>query len=750
MKTKWGKRIFLFILIVCISVICIPCTASASRESKVIKIGYYENEVFEEGAYEGGVKNGYAYEYYRKLSEYTGWTYEYVYGDFVEIYNMLLDGEVDLVAGLAYTEDRRDRILYPDKPMGSETYSLVKHEDDFTISPILASLNGKKIGVLDSVVKTVLENYLTENSINANIVTYNDYDELFKAFDKKEISVMAAETDGTYERAHAEVLTSFGSTDYYLCVNREKGWLLKELNYAQSQLSMEEPDYLSLLRNKYYASSLSSRAFSMAEKEWLSNNTEITVGYLKNYLPYCDCDKNGNVIGLVKDLIPEMLKDLGITHIRVNYVGFDSYTDMTDALDNSEVDVAFPVGGGLFYSEEDGLYLSNAVTSSTVNLIYSDKYISSSSADFAVNSNNKMQYYFVKSHYPESTITFYDSTKECLNAVKEGKVKCTTLNGLRTNSILKNRSYRKLSFRQLAYNDDRCFGVKIGNEGLLKLLNRGISVVGQEYSLNLAYQYSEKLQEYSVLDMLLDNIWAILVFALLILGIIMFFLIRDRRRSLKEVKEKENARLEMENANNSKTLFLNRLSEDMHNSVDSIIDYANIAGKDNNGMSGECLNKIKDLGSHLLWLIDDVHDFSSVESGLFNTNDQNLKFRQFILDIKDANSENFEDKISSYDFSGNRVLIVDSIVDIRNYAANILKKVGFEVQVSNDGTDAVNKIVAAPGGYFNMVIIDIQPPNNDGYEASRQIRNLGNSEKARIPIVAVSVEEFKNLKEVMT
>ena len=47
--------------------------------STQVRVGYYENEVFQEGAQEGSVKTGYAYEYYQKLSEYTGWKYEYVY-----------------------------------------------------------------------------------------------------------------------------------------------------------------------------------------------------------------------------------------------------------------------------------------------------------------------------------------------------------------------------------------------------------------------------------------------------------------------------------------------------------------------------------------------------------------------------------------------------------------------------------------------------------------------------------------------
>ena len=64
----------------------LPTLASAEDEPKTVRVGYYENEVFQEGAQEGAVKSGYAYEYYRKLSEYTGWKYEYIYGGFGELY----------------------------------------------------------------------------------------------------------------------------------------------------------------------------------------------------------------------------------------------------------------------------------------------------------------------------------------------------------------------------------------------------------------------------------------------------------------------------------------------------------------------------------------------------------------------------------------------------------------------------------------------------------------------------------------
>ena len=169
----------------------LPFAVSAAGNSReTVRVGYYENEVFQEGAKEGSVKTGYAYEYYQKLSEYTGWRYEYVYGEFGDLYQMLLDGKIDFLAGLAFREDRKDLIGYPDAAMGNETYSLVKHDSDSDITLNLSSLNGKKIGVLDSAMVQVLEKFLQEHSINAEVVKYRDYEPLFVAFDKHEIDIL--------------------------------------------------------------------------------------------------------------------------------------------------------------------------------------------------------------------------------------------------------------------------------------------------------------------------------------------------------------------------------------------------------------------------------------------------------------------------------------------------------------------------------------------------------------------------------
>ena len=52
----------------------------AEMTASPVRVGYFENGTFQAGAEPGAIRQGYAYEYYRKISEYTGWQYEYVYG----------------------------------------------------------------------------------------------------------------------------------------------------------------------------------------------------------------------------------------------------------------------------------------------------------------------------------------------------------------------------------------------------------------------------------------------------------------------------------------------------------------------------------------------------------------------------------------------------------------------------------------------------------------------------------------------
>ena len=122
---------------------------------KKLKVGYYENEAFQEGASDGAVKSGYAYEYLQKVSSMTGWQYEYVYGSWAEVYSAFLRGDVDLLAGLGYSASRLPYMNYPDYPMGYESYYLfVRSKETSITSSILQSK------ILQSVSSVCVETYV--------------------------------------------------------------------------------------------------------------------------------------------------------------------------------------------------------------------------------------------------------------------------------------------------------------------------------------------------------------------------------------------------------------------------------------------------------------------------------------------------------------------------------------------------------------------------------------------------------------
>ncbi|WP_462331525.1 HD domain-containing phosphohydrolase [Schwartzia sp. (in: firmicutes)] len=521
------KRLWIIFLI---AFCAITQTAFAEGNPATVRIGYYENEIFQEGAEDGVVKKGYAYEYYRKLSEFTGWKYEYVYGSYGDLYKMLLNGEIDLLAGLAKTPERTGIIGYPDSAMGSETYSILKHSTDESITTDPSTLDGKRIGILDGAMVSALNSFLDEYDIEANIIIYNDYQEVLDAFDTASVDVIAAEGNGTYGRRHAEHLFSFGSTDYYLCVSAQRPDLLDELNKAQRQLTSEDPTYIASLRGKYYPSTISSRAFSDEEKAWLKTHLSLKVGCLTHYLPYSDVNADGSMTGLVTDLLPLMFEDMEIQGIDISYVPYEDYGAMVDDVENGTIDVAFPVGGGVFFSEETGILPSNAVISSRTVMVSRDSVSVDSVKSFAVNEKNRMQYYYVKANFPEAEIIYFPSIDACLEAVRDGRAQCTTLNELRAGSILKNRKFRELSMKPLLHSEDRAFGVRVGNKGLLKLLNRGLNIVGKERPEKIANQYVDKLFSYTLFDIMMDNQWLFVLIIGALAALVTLFFARKSKR----------------------------------------------------------------------------------------------------------------------------------------------------------------------------------------------------------------------------
>ena len=114
-----------------------------------------------------------------------------------------------------------------------------------------------------------------------------------------------------------------------------------------------------------------------------------------------------------------------------------------------------------------------------------------------------------------------------------------------------------------------------------------------------------------------------------------------------------------------------------------------------------------------------------------------------VKDIPEEKTEQVGDGVKpALDFSKMKLLLVEDNMVNREIASLILTEFGFSLDTAENGKEAVDKVAASKPGEYQAILMDIQMPVMNGYDAARAIRQLGNAELANIPIIAMTANAF--------
>ena len=282
---------------------------------------------------------------------------------------MLIDGEIDLLSDVSYTDERADIMLFSSLPMGAEEYYIFISPDNEEINKDdLSTFNGKKVGVnKGSVQADFFREWAEANGVQAELIEMTeDVEEALAMLNRGDIDMYVV-LDGYLEAHVATPVCKVGASDFFFAVNKSRSDLLPELNAAMNRIQEENHSYNQQLYEKYLKAFGFNFYLTTEEKNWLSDHGPIRVGYQDNYLPFCAADKKtGELTGALKDYLEDASTCFYNAEVSFEPVAYPSAASAIEALSNGEVDCMFP--SNLSTSDGEGLdiVLTPSMTTSEI------------------------------------------------------------------------------------------------------------------------------------------------------------------------------------------------------------------------------------------------------------------------------------------------------------------------------------------------------------------------------------------------
>ena len=607
----------------------LPVKAAAETASaKVVRVGSFEdtfNYVNEKGA-----RKGYGYELLETLSGYTGWQFEYVTCDWSDCFEKLKNGEIDIIGGISYTEDRTQEMLFSDEPMGVEKYYLYA---DLSRADISASdfktLNGKKIGVLmGTEPEVMLAEWEEKYGLKTEHVNISNNEDVKQKLANHEIDCFVSLEESFWAERGISTITRVGESGIYYAINKNRPDIKEELDDAMRALDEAVPFYTADLYKRYFSMDYTP-ILTGEEKAWLRKHGAIRMGFLASDSGVSTFDPaTGEFTGVITDYIQFAADCLGNQELEFQLVGYDSKEAELDALKSGEIDMIFHCDQNPNLAEEYHFACTNTTWTSNLMAVTNKQHFNENNVNrIAVPQNKLSLKKYLAFYYPQWEIVDCDTQEDAARLVKDGQADCFV-----TGISSENKYSKKYSFYSVPLvNPVRsCFAVNSGNRSLLSILNKTIKAMPVNMLAGALAMYKSSARKVTLSDFIKDNFFmALLVSSIAVAAILLTILklLRKARKAEAAARkaandtQKLNAKLQVavenaESANHAKSTFLFNMSHDIRTPMNAIIGYADLASRhlDDPAKLKNYMENIQVCGQNLLMLLNNVLDLARIEN----------------------------------------------------------------------------------------------------------------------------------------